>query len=478
MRITVVGAGYVGLVTGACFANSGLSVTFVDVDPERIDQLKSGGCPIYEPGLKEMMVRNADAGRISYTTDGESAYRDANVIFICVGTPSGDDGEANLSAVWSCADAISKAIASKSDARTGAQKRTFVVVKSTVPVGTTHVVSERLTQRVDRRCFEIANNPEFLKEGAAIDDFLRPDRVVIGVEDEAAGEAMRRLYEPFVRQGNPIHVMDIRSSEMVKYASNAMLATKISFINEIASLCQSFGADIDEVRRGMCADQRIGNQFLFPGLGFGGSCFPKDVLACLAMGRLSATPMDLLAGVHAVNQRQRLAFFERIKTRFDEIGGLKGKTIAVWGVAFKPSTDDIREAPAISIIRSLAAAGARVRMYDAQALSNATRELGDLAQPVADAYDAAIDADALVVCTDWDEFKSPDFDRLGSLMKTKLVFDGRNLYKPKTMHNLGFEHHSIGRPSVSPSDRGGAASQSPAVVVAPMPSRAEPACGG
>ncbi len=301
---------------------------------------------------------------------------------------------------------------------------------------------------VGEKPFYIANNPEFLKEGAALNDFLRPDRVVVGAESEYVATMMQEVYEPFVRQGNPIHIMDIRSSEMVKYASNAMLATKISFINEIASLCEALGADIDEVRRGMCSDKRIGSQFLFPGLGYGGSCFPKDVLACVAMGKRTGQPTDVLAGVHEVNQRQRRAFFNRIAARFETQGGLAGKTIAIWGVAFKPETDDIREAPAISIIKDLARAGARVRMHDPEAIPNAVAELGKIAEPVTDMYETAQGADALVVCTDWDEFKSPDFDRLRGSLAQPIIFDGRNLYRPDAMERRGFEHHSIGRPTV------------------------------
>lgn len=453
MRMAVVGAGYVGLVTGACFANTGHDVTFVDVDEDRVDLLRRGGCPIFEPGLAELMARNAGAGRIHYTTDAATAYRNAQIIFICVGTPSGDEGDADLSAIWTCTGAIGRVIgeASQREEETASGNPSaakIVVVKSTVPVGVTHAVGERLRALANGNEFHIANNPEFLKEGAAIADFVRPDRVVVGVEEDTVGDVMRDIYEPFVRQGNPVHVMDVRSSEMVKYASNAMLATKISFINEMASLCEALGADIDNVRRGMCADQRIGNQFLFPGLGFGGSCFPKDVLACLAMGRQTKTPTEVLSGVHIVNQRQRRAFFERIKARFDELGGLAGKTLAVWGVAFKPSTDDIREAPAIDIIRRAAEAGAAVRMYDPEAMANAASELSGVAECVMNPYEAADGADALVICTDWDEFKSPDFSRLRSLLLRPILFDGRNLYRPASMRRLGFEHHSIGRPSV------------------------------
>lgn len=444
MRMAVVGAGYVGLVTGACFANTGHSVTFVDVNDDRIDLLSAGGCPIFEPGLRELLSRNVDAGRVRFTTDAPRAYREADIIFICVGTPSGEDGDADLSAVWACADEIGRVLAEEHSPR----RARIVVVKSTVPVGTTDEVERRIRARAGDAEFHVANNPEFLKEGAALHDFLKPDRVVVGVKDAVVAEVMRDIYEPFLSLDNEIQIMDIRSSEMVKYASNAMLATKISFINEIAQLCEALGADVDEVRRGMCADQRIGSQFLDPGLGFGGSCFPKDVLACIAMGRRTNVATNVLAGVHAVNQRQRCAFFDRISRRFDDLEGLAGATLAVWGVAFKPSTDDIREAPAMAIIRMAAAAGARIRMFDPEALVNARHELGDLAIAAADPYDAADGADALVICTEWDEFKSPDFERLRALLRRPIIFDGRNLYRPASMRRLGFEHHSIGRPSV------------------------------
>ena len=451
MRLAFVGAGYVGLVTGACFANSGADVTIVDIDQERVESLGRGVCPIFEPGLAEMIERNVRAGRLRFTTDAPGAYRAARIIFICVGTPSDEDGDADLSAVFACADDIARAIS----AGPTEEPAKIVVVKSTAPVGTTHEVAQRIRARAPGRASHIANNPEFLREGAAIGDFLRPDRVVVGVENEGVGAVMREVYEPFVRNGAPVLVMDVRSSEMVKYASNAMLATKISFINEIASLCEAFGAHVDEVRRGMCADERIGAHFFFPGLGFGGSCFPKDVQACRAMGRRSATATDLLDGVHAVNQRQRAMFVDRIAARFESEGGIAGRTLAVWGVAFKPNTDDIRDAPAIGVIGGLIERGARVRMYDPEALDNARRLLpGAIA--VRDPYEAADGADALVVCTEWDEFKSPDFARLRSLMAAPIVFDGRNLYRPEVMGKLGFEHHSIGRPrGVKPGKPGG-----------------------
>lgn len=453
MRMAVVGAGYVGLVTGACFANSGNEVVFVDVDRDRVDLLRSGGCPIYEPGLAEMLTRNAQAGRAVYTTDATGAYRAAEIIFICVGTPQGDDGAADLSAVFACADAIAGALASESPTLPAK----IVVVKSTVPVGTTQEVAERIAAGVAAlgggRRFIIANNPEFLREGVAIDDFLRPDRVVVGVEDASAGGVMRAIYEPFTSHGGAgVLIFDVRSSEMVKYASNAMLATKISFINEMASLCSAYGADIEEVRRGMCADERIGPHFFFPGLGFGGSCFPKDVQACLSMGRRAGVATDVLAGVDSVNRRARAEFVERIAARFAAEGGLDGRRLAVWGVAFKPNTDDIREAPALDVIRGLAERGAKVRAYDPEAMDNAVRVLGGVFEPIADPYEAATGADALVICTEWDEFRSPDFDRMRAVLARPIVFDGRNIYRPDRLAAAGFEHHSIGRIGGFPGD--------------------------
>ncbi len=344
MRLTMVGTGYVGLVTGVCFSNTGNEVVCLDVDQAKIDLLNRGGCPIYEPGLTELMEKNVEAGRLTFTMDKEAAYRDAEMIFICVGTPTGKtEGDADLSYVMGAAEDIGKVI----KALGPGQDPKVVVVKSTVPVGTSHAVRDKIRSIVgDSIPFSIANNPEFLKEGAAINDFNYPDRVVCGVEDERTGEIMRELYTPFVRQGNPIFVMDVRSSEMVKYASNNFLATKISYINEMSRLCEAYGADIAKVRQGMCADKRIGNQFLYPGLGYGGSCFPKDTLACMAMGRNAGIDAQLSTAVHEVNQRQREVFFEKIEGHFAGEGGLTGKTIAFWGMAFKPHTDDIREAPA------------------------------------------------------------------------------------------------------------------------------------
>ena len=440
MKLTMVGTGYVGLVTGACFANTGNTVTCLDVDEEKIRLLKERHCPIYEPGLESMIQRNADAGRLQFTTDKDAAYRDAEAIFICVGTPPGEDGSADLKYVLAAAADIAKVL----DTLGPNQKPKLVVVKSTVPVGTSHAVRDRIRELTDAP-FHIANNPEFLKEGAAISDFLKPDRVICGVEDEAAGEIMRWLYEPFVVQGNPIFVMDVRSSEMVKYASNAMLACKISFINEMAILCEHYGADVRHVREGMCADHRIGNQFLYPGLGYGGSCFPKDTQAVVSMGRNAGFPCKLNEAVHNVNQQQRQLFWQKITTFFGE--DLSGRTLAFWGIAFKPQTDDIREAPSITLMQHALQAGADVRAFDSVAARNLNREIPEIAT-IDDMYDVLDGADALVVCTEWSEFRQPDFEEIGRRLKAKIIFDGRNIYRRQQLDRLGFTYFSVGRPPV------------------------------
>jgi UDPglucose 6-dehydrogenase len=445
MKLTMVGSGYVGLVTGACFSNTGNEVTCLDLDSEKIKTLNDGGCPIYEPGLTELMEINTAAGRLKFTTDPKAAYRDADIIFICVGTPSDDDGHADLKYVFGAADDIAEAIL---ELGPGAKSKT-VVVKSTVPVGTSLAVRDRIRAKVGDLPFRIANNPEFLKEGAALNDFNKPDRVVCGVEDEETGQIMRDLYEPFVRQGNPIYLMDILSSEMVKYASNAMLATKISFVNEIAGLCDVYGANINRVREGMCSDKRIGNQFLYPGLGYGGSCFPKDVKACISMGDRAGRPTELLKSVHRVNQNQRDTFWAKIEGHFAENGGLAGKTLAFWGIAFKPNTDDIREAPSLTLMQRAIDAGAAVRAYDPVAGDNCRRESSGVT--VCDTMVEALEgADALVISTDWDEFKSPDFQKVKDGLKAPVVFDGRNLYRLEQMAREGFIYHSVGRATARP----------------------------
>lgn len=447
MRLTMVGTGYVGLVTGVCFASTGNDVTCLDVDARKIEKLNRGECPIYEPGLTELMERNTASGRLHYTTDKVKAYQTADAIFICVGTPSDENGHTDLKYINGASDDIADAL----KALGPKQKPKVIVMKSTVPVGTTLAVKQRIAARAGVDIpFTVADNPEFLKEGDAINDFMKPDRVVCGVEDESTAEFFRLLYDPFVRNGHPIYIMDILSAEMVKYASNNFLATKISFINEMANLCEAYGADISKVREGMCADKRIGNQFLYPGLGYGGSCFPKDTLACIMMGDKANVPATLSKSVHEVNQRQRDRFFTKLLSHFG--GDLKGKRIAFWGIAFKPRTDDIREAPALTLIRKAVAAGATCTAFDPVAGPNAREDLADLGSSVriVDNRKSALEgADALVISTDWDEFKSPDFSEIRALLKRPVIFDGRNLYRRSQMSELGFTYYSVGRSPVT-----------------------------
>ena len=458
MRITMVGTGYVGLVTGTCFANTGNVVTCLDIDAAKIDLLNNGKSPIYEPGLDELIERNVKGGRLHFTTDKQSAYQSAEIIFICVGTPSDDHGRADLKYVMAAARDIGDAMTlapGESGGDAEERRAKIVVVKSTVPVGTNARVKHLIQSRTDKT-FRMASNPEFLKEGAAINDFNKPDRVVIGSEDKGTGDRLRDLYEPFVRQGNPIFIMDVPSAEMVKYASNAMLATKISFINEIANLCESYGADVDEVRRGMCSDRRIGNQFLYPGLGYGGSCFPKDVLACISMGDDADSHTHLLEAVHRVNQAQRDEFIKKIDAHFcggdspaaEAQANLTHKRIAVWGIAFKPGTDDVREAPSITVIRHLLDRGATVAVHDPVAHETCRQVLGEQVTYVDNTLDVLDGADALVICTDWDEFRHPDFDEMRQRMTSPVVFDGRNLYRHRTMREYGFVYQCVGRKPV------------------------------
>ena len=444
MRLTMVGTGYVGLVTGVCFANTGNDVVCLDIDPAKIAKLRDGVCPIYEPGLTELMLRNAEAGRLHYTTNKDEAYRDADMVFICVGTPSDDRGHTDMKYVNAAADDIADVL----KALGPRQRPKVVVLKSTVPVGTTLAVRDRIRARVGPDIpFSVADNPEFLKEGDAINDFLKPDRVVVGVEDDRTAELFRELYDPFVRNGHPVYIMDVRSSEMVKYAANNFLATKISFINEMANLCEAYGADINAVRQGMCSDKRIGSAFLYPGLGYGGSCFPKDTQACIMMGEKAGTPTPLSKAVHDVNQRQRDVFFSKMLKHFDadNRGGLTGKTIAFWGLAFKPRTDDIREAPALYMIDALTKAGATVTAFDPEGANNVKKLIGDRINYAKDEYEALKGADSLIICTEWSLFRTPDFAQLESELKERTIFDGRNLYELDEMKAKGFHYVSIGR---------------------------------
>lgn len=435
MKVTVIGTGYVGLVAGTCFAETGHNVICVDKVSEKISKLQDGIIPIYEPGLEELVKKNYKNGRLQFSTDLEASVKKSKVIFIAVGTPSSKDGSADLSMVLDVAKSIARAM----------DEPKIIVNKSTVPVGTADKVRKVLKENTQFK-FHVVSNPEFLKEGAAIDDFLKPDRVVIGADSQEAFDAMDELYAPFVRQGNPIIHMDNRSAEITKYAANCFLAVKISFINEMAALCEKVGADINDVRRGIGTDQRIGKHFLYPGVGYGGSCFPKDVKALLKTGTEYGYVPEMVQAAENVNENQRTRFFEKIYNHFEKIIG--GKKIMIWGLSFKPNTDDMREAPSISIIQKLVNAGAKVHAYDPVAHEHAPYFMGSLYNQIKiekDMYEGLRDADALVVVTEWNEFRSPDFDKIQSLLKNKLIFDGRNIYEPQKIKNLGFTYYGIGR---------------------------------
>ena len=431
MNITVIGTGYVGLVTGTCLAESGNHVTCVDVDAAKIATLQAGGIPIYEPGLEELVRRNAREKRLSFTTSVAEAMRETEVAFIAVGTPPGETGEADLSYVLAAAQEVGRHI----------RRYTVVVNKSTVPVGSAEKVAE-VVAAVAQGPFDVVSNPEFLKEGSAIDDFMRPDRVVVGVASERARAAMAELYAPFVRTEQPILFMDRRSAELTKYAANAMLASRISFMNDVAALCDRLGCDVDQVRRGMGSDRRIGYPFLFPGVGFGGSCFPKDVRAVMTMARQLGLDFDLLRAVERVNERQkRLLFDKAVK----ELGGLAGKRLGVWGLAFKPKTDDMREAPSLTLIQLLTGAGAQVAAHDPVAAGVARGLLGPHVTLVDEPYAAAEGADALFLVTEWNEFRSPDYARLREIMRGNVLFDGRNVWDAGKARAAGFVYHGVGR---------------------------------
>lgn len=435
MRIAVVGTGYVGLVTGTCFADSGNAVTCLDINADKIARLRRGEIPIYEPGLEELVERNAKAGRLTFTTDTATAIRGAEVVFLAVGTPPAADGSADLSALWKVVETIAPHL----------DPRAVVVTKSTVPVGTCAGIEQRLKAALGRDC-RVASNPEFLKEGAAIEDFQKPDRVVVGVRSPEVADVLRALYAPFLRTENPFLVMSPESSEMTKYVANALLATKISFINEVANLCERMEADIDDVRRGIGHDSRIGFAFLFPGAGYGGSCFPKDVQALASMARDKGVSPRILAAVHETNLAQKQVLGHKIDAWFG--GDLGGKRIAVWGLAFKPRTDDVRDAPAIDLIERLLAGGAEVTVYDPEAMDNVRAAYGDRLRYAAGALDALDAADCLAIVTEWGDFRRPDFDAMAARMRAKVIFDGRNLYAPQEMKARGFAYHPIGKPPV------------------------------
>ena len=436
MKIAIVGTGYVGLVTGTCFAEVGIEVTCIDIDQKKIDNLHQGVLPIYEPGLEEMVSRNVEKGRLQFSTNLGEAIKDCDVAFIAVGTPPGEDGSADLKYVLAVARGIGENMSSYG----------VIVTKSTVPVGTAAKVRAEIEKALEKRGvdieFDVASNPEFLKEGAAIDDFLKPDRIVVGVSSERAEDVMRRLYKPFLLNGHPIIFMDIPSAEMTKYAANSMLATKISFMNDVANLCEIMGADVNKVRQGIGSDARIGTKFIYPGIGYGGSCFPKDVKALIKTAEENGYQMQVLKAVESVNEDQKSVLFNKVSRHFG--GSLKGLKIAVWGLSFKPKTDDMREAPSLVIIEKLLAAGCTVTAYDPVAMPEARHMIGDTIAYAKDEFEALIDADALLIVTEWPDFRSPNFDVVARLMKQKVIFDGRNIYEASELKALGFAYHCIG----------------------------------
>ena len=436
MKIAIVGSGYVGLVSGTCFSDVGIDVVCVDIDEKKIENLQNGIVPIYEPGLDEMLLRNMKKGRLNFTTSMAEALEDCEILFIAVGTPPDEDGSADLKYVLAVAHECGKNM----------QDYLVIATKSTVPMGTAVKVKAAIQDELDKRGvnipFDVASNPEFLKEGAAIDDFLKPDRIVVGLDSPRAEDMMKSLYKPFTLNGHPIIFMDITSAEMTKYAANSILATKISFMNDIANLCELVGADINMVRRGIGSDSRIGNKFIYPGIGYGGSCFPKDVKALIHTAQNYNYDLRVLKAVEAVNKDQKSVLFHKIEQYFK--GDLTGKTVAIWGLSFKPQTDDMREAPSLVIIEKLLLAGVRVKVYDPIAMNETKRILGESITYVDDQYEALIDADCLVLVTEWPEFKFPNFKIVKKLLSTPVVFDGRNIYDKNEMSRNGFDYFCIG----------------------------------
>jgi UDPglucose 6-dehydrogenase len=435
-KIAVIGTGYVGLVTGTCFAETGNQVICVDIDAKKVERLKNGEMPIYEPQLDVLFDRNIAAKRLSFTTDLAAGIKDAEIIFLALPTPPGADGSADLKYILAVAEDLGKLVTDYK----------VIVDKSTVPVGTAEKVTAVIAKNV-RVPFDVVSNPEFLREGFAVEDFMKPDRVVIGTSSERAQKIMEQLYKPFVRQGNPILFMDEKSAELTKYAANAFLATKITFMNEIANFCEIVGADVDKVRIGIGSDERIGRRFLFPGIGYGGSCFPKDVQALVNSGNEQAYSFEILKAVMKVNESQKTILFPKITNFFR--GELTGKKIAVWGLAFKPDTDDIREAPALYLINALLGKGATVSAYDPEAMNNVKQLLGDKIAYTDNEYVALEKADALLICTEWGVFRNPDFEKMAKLMNDKVIFDGRNLFEVNEMNEKGFYYQSIGRQTIS-----------------------------
>lgn len=440
MKIAVVGTGYVGLVTGTCFAETGNEVICVDIDQNKVNKLTNGQITIYEPGLEKLFLRNLKEDRLRFTTDLAAGVKDAAIIFLALPTPPGEDGSADLKYVLGVAEDLGKILTDYK----------VIVDKSTVPVGTAEKVQAAVAKNFKGE-FDVVSNPEFLREGVAVDDFMKPDRVVIGASSERAAKLMGELYAPFVRSGNPVIYMDVRSAELTKYAANSFLATKISFMNEIAQLCERLGADVDMVRKGVGSDDRIGKRFLFPGIGYGGSCFPKDVQALVKSSTEVNYDFKILNAVMDVNERQKLHLLPKINEYFK--GDLKGKTFAVWGLAFKPNTDDIREAPALYIIDELLNAGAKVVVFDPEAMSNVKEVLGDKITYAANQYDCLNGADALIIATEWNEFRTPDFLKMVKALKSKVIFDGRNLFETDAIRDLGFYYVSIGRAIADPSKK-------------------------
>lgn len=436
MKVVVIGTGYVGLVTGACLAEVGTQVVCVDVNEAKIENLKKGILPIYEPGLEDIVLKNFKNGRLSFSTSLSEVIPDADVAFIAVGTPPGEDGSADLKYVIGVANEIGAAI----------NGYIVVVTKSTVPVGTAGKVDAAIKQSLSKRNsdidYDVASNPEFLKEGAAVQDFLKPDRIVIGINSEKAKNILEELYHPFVLNGHPVLFMDIASAEMTKYAANAMLATKISFMNDIANLCELVGADVNKVRKGIGSDPRIGNKFIYPGIGYGGSCFPKDVKALARTGKEKGHTLRILEAVEAVNDDQKKRMFEKVHRHFD--GNLDGKTFCIWGLSFKPNTDDMREAPSIVLIEALNEAGAAVKVFDPVAMEEAKKDLKDSVQWCADMYEASEGADAILLVTEWNEFRLPDWKKLKSQLKAPVVFDGRNIYDSASLKSNGFNYYGVG----------------------------------
>ncbi len=441
MNIAIVGTGYVGLVTGTCFAETGNTVYCVDIDKDKVNKLKKGILPIYEPGLDILVERNQNAGRLKFSTDLKEAVHNSTFVFLCLPTPQDEDGSADLKYVLKAADDLGKIF--KSDSVPGFK---VIINKSTVPVGTSEKVKRAVKKHAPDYEFDVASNPEFLREGMAVEDFMKPERVVVGTGNPATKNMMEQLYEPFVRSGNPIYFMDEKSAEVTKYAANSFLAAKISFMNEIANLCEATGAEVDKVRIGMGSDSRIGKRFLFPGVGYGGSCFPKDVIALINTAKENKYDFKILKSVYDINKNQILRFFRRIEDHYDK--DLQAKTFAVWGLAFKPNTDDVREAPALKLIEKLLESKVKVKAYDPEAIETSRKILNDKIEYCSTPYEALENSDALIIVTEWNEFRTPDYEKIKKMLRKPVIFDGRNLYDLSKMEEMGFTYYSIGRRTI------------------------------